>query len=420
MSLTDKKVQAAKPKEKAYKIYDEKGLFLFIAPTGIRSWRYKFMVNGKYKEITLGQYPILSLLEARNKRNEAIKQRLDGIDPAENKQIKKREAVKKDLENSITLAKVVEDWLRIKKNEWKKSTLKDNINRISLHILPNLGHIPINNITFDMVKEIPLKLEQCEKYDCAKKIAQLIGQICMYAKLNRWTQYNIAEGLTKVLAGIPKAKKVGLPAITDPAGISLMLQNIANYIEYKKILYTPMGSALRLVPYLGLRPSELLSAQWHEINFDTAIYSIPAERMKAKKPHVVPLPKQALEIFKDMYNRRFLNTFVFPSTRNQEKHLSSDGLNKAMHCAGVPKGMMVAHGWRKVFSTLCNEALAPRELVEKCLAHSIGNEVEQAYNRAAYIEPRRILMQWYADTLDTLRNGTPMPKLELDRASMFA
>ena len=419
MSLTDKKVQAAKPKEKAYKLYDEKGLFLYISHTGTKTWRYKYMDNGKNKILTLGQYPILSLLEARNKRNEAIKQRLEGIDPAEYKQIKKRETIKKDIENSITFAKVAEDWIRIKRNEWKKSTLKDNLNRISLHILPNLGHIPINNITFDMVKEIPLKLEQCEKYDCAKKIAQLIGQICMYAKLNQWTQYNIAEGLTKVLAGIPKAKKVGLPAITDPEGIALMLQNIANYIEYKKILYTPMGSALRLVPYLALRPTELLAAQWNEIGFAKGIFSIPAIRMKAGKAHDIPLPKQALSIFKDLYNRRIDNGYIFRSGQ-RNGHLAIESVNKAMHTAGVPKGEMVTHSWRKVFSTLCNESLAPRELTEKCLAHTIGNAVENAYNKATYLEARRQLMQWYADTIDALRDGTPRPVLKIDMVQSFA
>ena len=418
LSLTDKKVQALKPKEKAYVVYDEKGLFIYVSTTGVKTWRYKYMDNGKNKVLTLGQYPILSLADARQMRNEAMKQRNEGIDPVEYKQARKKETIKKDLENSMTFSKVYEDWLRVAKSQWRPSTYKGNLGRFKLHILPVLGQITMSDLTFEDVKKVPLKLEQDGKYDAAEKTAQLITQVCGYAKRNHWAQHNIADGLTEILAKRPITAIKEYPAVTDPKGIATMLQNIHNYIEYRRLL-TPMGGALKLAPILALRPTELLAAQWHEIDFDKGIFSIPAIRMKAKKNHFVPLARQAIDIFKDLFNRRTDDKYIFKSCR-QGGHIKTESLNKALHTCGVPLGEMCIHGWRKVFSTLCNEALAPRELVEKCLAHSIGNEVEQAYNKAAYIEPRRQLMQWYADTLDALREGTQRPVLKFDMVQGFA
>lgn len=418
MGLNDKKVQAAKPKAKAYKLHDENGLFLVIYPNGTKTWRVKYKQNYTHKEMTLGKYPVVSLAEARQQRNKAFELLVSGIDPAAEKQAKKKEAARQEMEKDLTFAKVAEDFCRVQASKVTPRYHKTTRERLRLHILPHIGNIPFAQLTFDDLKAVALKLEHAGKLEMAYRVAVIINQVCKHAKLNQWAAHNIADDLTAVVARRPKAEIIGHPAITDPAGVAIMLQRIRDYIAMRCI-GPNMAAALQLFPLLALRSQELLGAEWQEVDFEAAVLSIPAGRMKGGKLHDVPLPRQALAIFRDMYDRRTDNRFIFRSG-GKTGHFTSEAVNKAMHGAGVPLGEMCLHGWRKVFSTICHEAGAPALLVEKCLAHVSGDAVALAYNKAQYQQARRILMQWWADTVDALRDGTERPRLELERAAMFA
>lgn len=418
MALNDKKVQAAKPKDKSYKLHDSDGLFLVIYPTGKKVWRVKYKQDCKHKEMTLGAYPTLSLAEARLMRNKAFELRAGGVDPAAEKQAEKAEAARQEKEDSLTFAKVADEWFRVQATKTTERYAKTLEQRLRLHIYPTIGNKRISDVTFDDLRGIIRTLEVAGKYAMAKSVAHILTGVCRFAKVNQWAKYNIADGLTSIMERRPEGDKQGHPAITDTAGVADMLRKIEAYIAERQPS-TPMAAALRLFPMFGVRSQELLGATWQDIDFEAAMFSIPAERMKGRKPHTVPLSKQALEIFQELYACR-ISDFIFYGRRGGNGHLTTESVNNCLHRAGIPQGEMCVHGWRKVFSTICNESGAPAMLVEKCLAHTSGDAVAMAYNKAQYQQARRILMQWWADTVDALRDGTERPRLELDRAAMFA
>lgn len=417
MGLTDKKVAAAKPKERPYRLWDGDGLYLYVSKTGAKSWRVNYKNGGKQKTLTLGLYPAISLADARIRCADARRARYDGLDPAKEKQIRKQEVERQEREEKLTFAVVAQDWCRVQEAKTSPRYHKTTLERLRLHILPHIGNKVFAKLTFEDLKNVVLKLEKQSKYEMSRRVAIIIGQICKYAKLNQWAPYNLADGLTSILARRPDSDKRGLPAITGAVGVGEMLQKIEAYIERKQPS-APMAAALRLFPLLALRSQEILSSSWGEIDFDNAVWNIPAARMKTKKAHEVPLSRQVLDILRDLHARRVSNGFIFRSGRGAG-YLTNEGVNDAMHRAGIPLGEMCLHGWRKVFSTLCHESGVPGTLVEKSLAHASGDAVALAYNKAQYMEARRILMQWWADTLDALRSGTERPRLELDKAAMF-
>lgn len=418
MALNDKKIQALKPEEKQYKKIDSNCLYLIVRPNGKKVWWVKCTRNKESNEATLGHYPAMSLAKARAERDEYLKKLSKGINPAEEKRRQKLEAARRKQEEELTFAKVAEDFCRVKASRDSQKYHKTTLERLQLHILPFIGDIPFAKLTFDNLKSVALRLEQDGKFEMAYRVAVIINQICKHAKLCRWSEHNIADGITAVIAKRPKAEIKGHPAITDPEGVAVMLQRIQDYIRVRRVSDT-MAAALQLFPLLALRSQELLGAEWQEVDFDKAVLSIPAERMKAKRPHDVPLSRQALSILQDLYSRRVNNRFIFRSG-GKTGHYTSEAVNKAMHGAGIPLGDMCLHGWRKVFSTICNESGVPEKLVEKCLAHVSGDATAMAYNKAQHQQVRSILMQWWADTVDALRQGTERPRLELERAAMFA
>ncbi len=418
MALNDKKVQAAKPKDKPFKLHDSDGLFLVVYPTGKKVWRIKYKLDGKHKEMTLGPYPTLSLAEARMMRNKAFELRAGGVDPVTEKQAEKVEAARQEKEDSLTFANVAGEWFRVQATKTTERYAKTLEQRLRLHIYPTIGHKRIDSITFDDLRVIIRGLEAAGKYAMAKSVAHILTGVCRFAKINQWTKYNVADGLTTIMERRPEGDKQGHPAITDTAGVADMLRKIETYID-EHHPSVPMAAALRLFPMFGVRSQELLQATWQDVDFETGFFSIPAERMKGRKPHTVPLSKQALSIFQELHACR-VSDFIFYGRRDGKGHLSSESVNNCLHRAGIPKREMCVHGWRKVFSTICNESGAPAMLVEKCLAHASGDAVAMAYNKAQYHDARRVLMQWWADTLDALRDGTERPRLELDRAAMFA
>lgn len=419
MALTDKKVSSAKPKEKAYSLWDGRGLYLYVTKAGAKSWRVNYHFGGKQKTLFMGQYPAMSLADARKRRDEAMLALHDGIDPAAAKQAQKKEAVRQEQEKELTFEWAATDWCKVRKAKDSARTYTGIVQRLQLHILPYIGKKPLKEVSFSDLRDIVQNLEHQEKYAMAKRIALILVQVCRHSYINQWLPFNIADGLTSILIKRPEDDKRPHPAITDPEGVATMLRRLETFIAEKRATIG-MCAALRLFPLLALRSQEILSAKWPEIDFEAKLWRVPAEHMKCGKAHDVPLSRQALEVLQELHEYRVTNNGFMFRSGSKSGHIEGQSVNVSMHRAGIPLGKMCVHGWRKVFSTLCHEAGAPAMLIEKALAHATGNPVAMAYNKAQYLDARRILMQWWADTLDALRDGTERPRLELERAAMFA
>ena len=416
MALTDKKIQAAKPKAKSYKIYDERGLFLYISTTGSKSWRVKYMDNGKNKEITLGQYPILSLADARQMRNDAIKQRIEGIDPAEHKQQEKKKAKQNINEKEKTFEVVANEWIKKVETKLTKKTLQAYIGRLNNHVLPKIGTKPIKEITIQDYLNIIRLIESRQEWELAKRVAHVIRYVSGYAELLEYIENDVSTKLPRLMQARPANSKKNLPAITSRQGVADMLKKIKVYTNKERS--SPfMNAALQLFPLMALRSQEILKAEWSHIDFEKAIWRIPSENVKTRKEHTVFLSRQALEILKELYQYR-TTKYIFPSG-SKYGHISDNGFRLVMQKAGIPKGQMCPHGWRSVFSTLANEVGVPTKIIERQLSHVAGDRVELAYNRAKYDEVRRYFSQWWADFLDSLRDDTELPKIDINLVDLF-
>ena len=421
--LTDIAVKNAKNtsnsvKPSGTKLNDGGGLYLYIQPTGTKVWRYDYAIAGKRKTLTLGVYPTLSLGEARKKHLQAKQKVSDGVDPAEEKQIQKQELAKQRDENALTFERVTQEWFDVVQGKNVERTQRTIKGRLNLHVFPVIGKTPIKKLTFDDCLKIVRGLERKKKYAMAIRIAGLLRQICRYAQARTYVPYNVADSITMVMEKRPDNNSKGLPAITDRDGVADMLRKIWKRAEVDGV--SPyMATAMKLFCYLPQRAQEILKGTWDEVDLENGVWQIDGQRMKTRKKHSIPLCSQVVSLLQNLSNYRTSSPYMFPSG-SKIGHLISDSVNKNMHVAGIPKGQMPLHGWRKVFSTLTHEAGCPSTLVEKCLAHASGDAVALAYNKAEYMEVRAVIMQWWADTVDALRLDETLPKLPLKQAEMFS
>ncbi len=420
--LTDLQVKKADIREKAYKLSDGGGLYLAVMPSGEKAWRYNFTskVTGKQKTLHYGTWPALSLKDARQKHLEAKQVIAEGRDPAQEKHDAVMKAAQEARRAGLTFEAVALDWFKTQQSGNTEKTQESTLGRMKKHILPVLGNKPLDAVSFDDCLRIVRAIEAGGKYEMARRVANILCQIGRHAKLCRLIEHSFAEDLTRLLAKRPAGEKQGLPAITDSEGVARMLKNLSSYAgNASNDLSAYMRAALRLIPLLGQRSQELIAATWDEIDFEAALWRIPSERMKARKAHEIPLSTQAVAILRELSKYRTTSRYLFPSG-GKLGHIRGESVNAAMHRAGIPKGEMCLHGWRKVLSTLAHEAGAPHALVEKCLAHSAGDAVAMAYDKSKLLEARRVLLQWWADYLDALRDDTVLPRLALDKAGLYA
>ncbi|MBR4742532.1 MAG: integrase arm-type DNA-binding domain-containing protein [Desulfovibrio sp.] len=405
--LTDKVVRAAQPKDKPYKLSDGMGMYLEVQPNGRKWWRWKYRFQGKEKRMSLGVFPETSLSDARRRCLEARKLLADGIDPSAKRQEEKREAKQEVQRQTLTYRKAAMEWFEQRQAGNAERTKKVNLQRLERHVFPALGDKPLMDVTQENQLAVLRGLEETDKLVEAQKVLQLMRQIAAYALARGWTETKIAEGLKELMKKPRKVEK-HLPAITTLDGVADMLRKIETYCKSGKSSMFVNG-ALKLFPYLALRGEQLLAARWEEVDFEKSVLEVPVERcQKTGKPFVVYLSRQAMIILKELYEVR-RNGFIFRSGANSG-HVSKEGVNIAMHFAGIPKGAMVNHGWRSVLSTLGHEYCPDYEAVELALSHELGNAVAQAYNRGQYVERRKRFAQWWADFLDALRGGAELPK----------
>jgi integrase len=400
MPLTDVKVRNAKPcvkpdgsiTDKPYRISDERGLYLEVAPTGGKWWRFKYRFGGKEKRLSLGIYPDVSLKEAREKRDSLRKQVAGGVDPSDT-----RKAEKLAQAGTDSFEFIAREWHNKQKHTWSDSHANRTIERFEKNIFPWLGKKAINEIKAPELLAVLRRIESRGALDTAHRAHQQCGQIFRYAIATGKAERDIAADLKGALAPV---KKKHHASITDPIKVGELLRAIDGYSgQYST------ACALKLAPLVFVRPGELRNAEWSEFDLDNAEWRIPAEKMKMKAPHIVPLSIQALNIIKQLQALTGAGKYLFPSNRTKERPMSDNTVNAALRRLGYGKDDMTGHGFRSMASTMLNEQGWNRDAIERQLAHSERDDVRAAYNYAEYLPERRKMMQAWADYLEGLAKG---------------
>ena len=364
-----------------------------------------YYINGKRKKLALGVYPTVTLKMARERREEARRLVDQGIDPKEKKKADKAKAIRAAQEEVLTFKAVAMEFFhRMLKNK-DPNYKKLYLSRLTNQIFPFLADIPMATLKPAHILAGLHAKEETGSIDMVHRLASMIRQVCKYASGKGYAEYNAAADITAALT--PRGKENHRAAITDPKEIGVLLRDIEGYKGCNSSIY-----ALRIIPYLFVRSAELRNATWDEFDFDKALWSIPAKRMKMKKSHVVPLADQVLAILEEikakqqkegMYHDKAL---LFPSPKSKTKAISDMTLLNALRNMGYEQEKMCVHGFRAMASTLLNASLMyPDVIIEKQLAHSPRNKVKAAYDRADFLEDRKVLMQDWANYLDSLRQG---------------
>ena len=400
MALTNVAINAAKAQDKPYKLADSGGLYLKIDKTGGKYWRLKYRFLGKEKTLALGVYPTISLAEAREKREAAKKELLNGTDPSLAKKTRKSEARK---EAANTFKSIALEWHQKQQVKWSAKNAQRTLSLFEHHIFPVIGAMPITQIlASDLLKAIQ-KIEARGNHETAHRAMMNCGQVFRYAIATA----RATTDLSLVLKGalIPVQVKHHA-SITDPEGVKKLMRDIHGY----EGLYLTK-QALKLAPLLFVRPGELRNAEWDEIDLEKAEWRIPAHKMKMNAVHIVPLSDQALAIFKELDEQRGQSKYVFPSITSIKRPMSENTLNMAIRRMGYDREMMTSHGFRSMASTMLHEQGWPHEAIERQLAHSDRDKVSSAYNYAQHLPKRKEMMQSWANYLDGLRLGAKVINL---------
>ncbi|WP_461521080.1 tyrosine-type recombinase/integrase [Porticoccus sp.] len=394
MPMTAIAANQAKPKDKPYKLADEKGLYLQVMPNGSKYWRLKYRFGGKEKVLALGVHPEIGLKEAREKRDEARKLIGNGVDPSDVKRAQKAiqgEAV----ENSFKA--VALEWFTRKMADKSQGHQDRTVRALEKDLFPMIGGHPIGGITPPQLLAALRRIESRGAVETAYRAKQTAGQIFRYAVATGRAERDPSHDLKGALA---THKKKHLAAITDPKEVGKLLVAIDSYTG------TPtVKAALQLSPLLFCRPGELRQMEWTEIDWDKAQWELPAVKMKMGQPHIVPLSRQALDILQEIQRLNGTRRYAFPSARGASRPLSENGVRTALRTMGYDNDTMTPHGFRAMARTILDEVLGFRvEWIEHQLAHAVKDANGRAYNRTSHLEQRRDMMQKWADYLDRLRS----------------
>ncbi len=397
--LTDKLIRSLVPKGKTYIQSDGDGMYLEVTPKGSKRWRLKYRIAGKENRLSLGIYPQVSLAEAREKCQAARKQIANGIDPSQARKDaeaqKMAEARVEEERRGTLFEAVAREYYEKKTIDLNPRYRKQYLSRIENILLPDLGQIPIRELKRTEILAVLRKLEAKAHFDTAHRVATIASQICRYARDCGLVEYDVADGLTNALSKLEHTPRA---ALTDPVEIGRMLQAIEGYNGDVSVRY-----ALRIMPYVFVRSWELRGAKWSEIDFDEALWTIPASRMKRRREHIVPLARQVVALFDELRAFTGDSDYVFPSAFSTTQTISDMGLLNGLRRLGYGKGEMDIHGFRSIASTALNEMGVRSDVIEMQLSHAQKDSVRAAYNRAQYLDERTVMMQKYADYLDSLR-----------------
>lgn len=387
MKLNARQVDAAKPREKAYKLADGAGLYLEVVPSGSRYWRMKYRFNGKEKRMAFGVYPAVSLAQARALRDEAKKKLAEGIDPSF---AKKEEKLVRDVQLNNTFQSVALEWHGTKVSRWSEGYASDILEAFNKDIFPYIGQQPVNEIKPLVLLNVLRRMESRGATEKAKKVRQRCSEVFRYAIVTGRAEYNPAEDLTSAMSG---HESKHYPFLT-----------VEELPDFFKALSGYTGSPLvvlaaRLLILTGVRTGELRGAFWSEFDLEKAVWEIPAERMKMKRPHLVPLSTQALEIVQQLKVMSGQYPLVFPGRNDPRKTMSEASINQVFKRIGYT-GKVTGHGFRHTMSTILHEEGFNTAWIETQLAHIDKNAIRGTYNHALYLEGRREMMQWYGGFIE--------------------
>ncbi|MDB6063317.1 MAG: integrase [Verrucomicrobiaceae bacterium] len=403
MALTDTAVRQAKPKEKPYKLSDSQGLYLDVRPGGSKLWRLKYRIAGKEKLYAIGSYPEISLSDARIERDKARKLIAIGTDPVHDR---KEQGRARALADGNTFDGLATEWLAYNSPRWAKSTAYKANLYLKNALIPVLGTRPVAKITRPELVDFIRSIEKRETFDVAKKCRQWLNQIFRYALAKGLIQYNPATDLDIVAAAGPRVRH---HPFVPPAELPALLDAVANY---KGNFLTKC--AVRLLMLTAVRPGELRAAPWSEFDLDNALWTIPADRMKMRRAHVVPLPKQAVAILRDLELLTGRFDLVFAGRNDPKRPMSENTINKCLGDLGY-KGRQTGHGFRHMLSTELNGKGYNKDWIERQLAHGDNDEIRATYNHAQYIDQRRDMMQWWADRLEQLETSSNVIPVDFQR-----
>jgi integrase len=404
MSLTDVRIRSAKPDVKAYKLSDEKGLYLLIQPSGSRWWRFKYRFAGKEKCLSLGTYPETSLADARNKLIEARKLLREGIDPSFTRKEGKRALIAK---HENTFKAVADLWYENTITKWTPKYARQILTRLEADVFPKIGHYPITDISTPDVLRVGRAIEERGAQDLAHRAIQYCGQIFTYAVQSGVIDRNPATDLRGALKPVVKKNHAYLKAGELPE----FLRRLENY---DGDMQTKLALKLMLLTFV--RTTELRGAEWNEIDFEKAEWRLPAARMKMKEPHIVPLSTQTLDILTELKQLTSQWKYLFPNSHKPGfGFMSENTMLFALYRMGY-RGRTTIHGLRATASTILYENDFSQDLVERQLAHAPRNKVRASYDHAKFLLQRRKMMQWWAEYLENSgKISTP-----IDRASAAA
>lgn len=398
--LHDKAIQAAKPRDKQYGIADGDGLTLIVKPNGTKLWWFRYRHGGKAKTLSIGEYPVVGLKDARERTFEARKLLANDTDPMTIKKAVKAASIQAEASNAETVEAISREWFDKFSPAWAESHSSKIIRRLENDLFPHLGKADIKSVTPASLLAVIRRVEARGAVDTAHRLLQNSGQIWRYAVASGYAERDISSDLKGAL---PPLTHTHLGAITEPAAIGALLRNIADYTGSEVVRL-----ALKLAPLVFVRPGELRRAKWEEFDLDKAEWVIPAERMKGKRPHVVPLADQALNILNELQAITGDGEYLFPSRMSKTQPISDMALLTAIRRMGYEKDEMTAHGFRAMASTNLEQLGYDVRIIELQLAHADTNEVRAAYKRDTsrlQLDQRKKMMQEWADYLDGLREG---------------
>ena len=391
MPLTDTAIRNCKPGVKPAKLFDKDGLFLLVTPSGGKWWRLKYRYHGREKLLSLGVYPDTSLTKARAKRDEARALLASDVDPSEHRRATK---AAHGAENSFEA--VAREWHTKFSAKWTKSHAEKILRRLECDVFPWLGKRPVGEIGAQELLATLRRIEHRGAIETAHRALQNCGQVLRYAIATGRADRNAAADLRGALTPVVSKHHA---SITDPKEIGHLLRDLAGY---KGSFVT--RSALMLAPLVFVRPGELRKAEWQEFDLHAAEWRIPAARMKARAPHIVPLSRQAITILRELHPLTGSGAYVFPGARSSKRPMSENAVTAALRRLGYSKDEMTGHGFRSMASTILNEqGRWNPDAIERQLAHGERNAVRAAYNYAEHLPERRKMMQDWADLLDRLR-----------------
>lgn len=392
--LTDTEIRQAKPRDKEYSLADGKNLYLRVIPNGGKYWilNYYRPGTGKRANVGLGTYPDLSLAGARKKADELRAVLAEGIDPREHRDDKQREKAE---QYANTFEHIARKWLDLKKDKVSDVYYNKIVDRLEKYIFPKMGKTPMHKVSAVSAIEIIQPLASDEKLETVKKICRWLNEIMVYAVNTGVTQSNPLSGIGKAFSA---PKVTNLPTLRPD--------------ELPTLMYAIQHSNTKLVTrcliewqlHTMVRPGEAAGTRWDEIDLDKMEWTIPAERMKKNKPHIVPLSPQALKLLDVLKPISGHREYVFPSDHNPRTSANSQSANRALARMGF-QGRLVSHGLRALASTTLNEKGFDPDVIEAALAHIDKNSVRAAYNRAQYLERRRKMMDWWSEHIEQCATG---------------